>query len=316
MTATSGYRAGAETSLMQVAYVQESVYGVTPSPAVAFKQLRLTSESLTGRETRQRPNELNGRREASSSGTMERSAGGDIGFVLSYGTFDDWLSGLFGGEWTADVLKPSDVFKSFLIEKRFAANQLLSYPGCFIGGASLTMARGQFLSGTFNIMAKDEVKGVATLSTGAYTPAPLGRVMDPVTGVKDVMMDGQAIAAVCNTITLNITNEGASQDFGLGFESAQGMRMGLFTGGGSAEFYFRDFTVYDRARSRMQGPLSFRTVDSDGNAYKWEIPNAVLTDPQITAGGPSQPIMARFNLEPNPHPTDGTMRVTRQPAAG
>lgn len=314
MTATSNYKAGVESSLMQVGYAQETTWGVVPSPAVAFKQIRLNSESLTGRETRQRPTELNGNREASAAGTMERTAGGDIGFNLSYGTYDDWLSGLFGGEWTANVLKPGDVFKSFLIEKRFAANQVLYYPGSFIGGASLTMARGQFLSGSFTIVSKDEVKGTATVSSGAYTPASASRVMDPVTGVKDVMMDGQPIAAVCNTITLNITNEGAAQDFGLGSEAAQGMRMGIFTGGGTIEFYFRDFSVYDRSRSRLQGPMSFKTVDSDNNAYQWEIPNAVITDPQITAGGPGQPIMMRGSLEPNPS-ADGTIKLTRIPAA-
>jgi hypothetical protein len=70
--------------------------------------------------------------------------------------------------------------------------------------------------------------------------------MDPVAGVRDVLLDGAPLGTGCTSITLNISNDGAAADFALGSAAAQGMRMGTLTVGGSAEFYFRTFALYQR----------------------------------------------------------------------
>ncbi|MFH5927079.1 phage tail tube protein [Roseomonas xinghualingensis] len=313
MVATTAYQAGVESSLAQIGYIQETAWGVLPA-SPQLKRIRYTGESLSGSKTRQRPNEIRGDRQASAAVTTEETAGGSINFALSYGTFDDILSGVMGGEWTTNVLKPGTIFKSFLIEKLFSSALALRYPGSFFTSASLTMARGQFLSGSFNVLAKEEMNFTASASTAAYTAAPTGRVMDPVTGVKDVMLDGSALATGCNSITLNITNDGAGADYALGSASAQGMRMGLLTVGGSAEFYFRDFTLYQRFKSETSGAFSWRTVDAAGNAYRFTIPDCILTNPRITAGGVNQPVMCMVDLEGNPHPTNGSVMIERIPA--
>jgi hypothetical protein len=319
MVATTSYQAGVEANLVQLAYAQENAWGVPP--ATKLKQLRYTGESLRGQKARQRPNEINPNRVASAAGTTEESASGGIDFNLSFGTYDDLLSGLLGGDWSADTgeatLTNGLMFKSFTFEKRLGSNLFLQYPGSFISGATLNIARGQFLSGSFNVLAKSQLKATTSLSTGGtYTPAPSGRVVDPVGGVRDVQLDGAAVQAVCNSITLNLTNEGAAADFGLGSAEAQGMRMGNFLPAGSTEFYFRDFSLYDRYKDELFGNFSWRTLDAGGNSYKWELLAGAMMNPTITAGGPGQPVMARFDLEGNPDANGAALRITRTPAAG
>ncbi|MFC4169606.1 phage tail tube protein [Teichococcus aestuarii] len=314
MVATTNYQAGVETSAAQLAYLQESAWGV---PATGqYKQLRYTGESLSGSKSRARSNEIRPDMQASEAITQEESAGGSLNFVLSYGTYDDILSALLGGEWATDVLKAGTVFKSFTLEKKFGAALFLRYPGSFLTGGTLNMARGQFLGGAFTIASKEELSSTTTASTPAtYTPANANRVMDPVTGVRDIQLDGAALDTVVNAITLNIGREGAAADYGLGSSAASGARMGSLLVGGTLETYFRTFALYERFKSETQGALSWRTVDVASNAYRFTLPKASIMNPSIVAGGPNSPVMASFTLEGNPDATDGTLMIERIPAA-
>ena len=98
MAATTNYQAGLETNDTIVSYAQELAWGVLP--AVAFKQIRFTGESLTGTKTRTRPTEINARGEVPGNITTQESAGGGLNFALSYGTFDDLLAAALNTEWS------------------------------------------------------------------------------------------------------------------------------------------------------------------------------------------------------------------------
>jgi hypothetical protein len=314
MPATTSYQAGVESTLVRLGYVQETAWGIAPAPG-KLKALRYTGESLRGQKTRARPGEINQNRASSAGVTTEESASGNIDFGLSYGTYDDLLAGLLKNDWATDALVNGSLFQSFLIEKRFGAGVFLQYPGSQVTGGTLTLQRGQFLSGSFTFMSKEEKAVTVSASTAdSYTPAPIGRVMDPVGGVRDVMMDDAAIPAVCNAISLNITNEGAAADYGLGAAAAAGMRMGTFLSGGSVEFYFRTLELYERYKSELAGKFSFRTLDGTGNAYKFILPVSNLMNPTVNAGGPNQPVMARYELESNPDANGVHLRIERTPA--
>lgn len=99
MPATTGYQAGAETDLAVLSYLAESVWGTTP--AAQFQRLRLTGVSLSGAKNRTRPAELVPHEEVAQAITGQESAGGQINFGLSYGTYDDFLAGALGADWQA-----------------------------------------------------------------------------------------------------------------------------------------------------------------------------------------------------------------------
>lgn len=99
MAATTGYQAGVESNDTQLSYAQESVYGVLP--AVQFQAIRYTGETLAGTKQRSRPGEVLSTGEVAAAVTTQESAGGNINFALSYGTFDDLLAGALNSDWSA-----------------------------------------------------------------------------------------------------------------------------------------------------------------------------------------------------------------------
>ena len=99
MAATAGYQAGVETSTTQLSYGSEVTWGVVP--AVQFKAIRYTSESLSYTKTRQRPAEISGSREAAQGVTTQQQAGGTINFAFSATTFDDFFATVLNNDWGA-----------------------------------------------------------------------------------------------------------------------------------------------------------------------------------------------------------------------
>lgn len=99
MPATAAYAAGLEANNAQISYAPEATWG--QAPATTFQAIRFTGETLTGTKTRTRPQEINGTREAAAAVTTQESAGGQINFALSYGTYDDLLASALGADWQA-----------------------------------------------------------------------------------------------------------------------------------------------------------------------------------------------------------------------
>lgn len=191
-------------------------------------------------------------------------------------------------------------FQSFHFQKKLSSSAFLVYPGTFWTGATITAATGQFMSGSFTGISAVENKAVTTQSTGAVIAAPTGRVNDSVAGFQGLELNGSAISAVVDGITLNIAREGAAAQYGLGSAAAQGVLRGVVTVTGTVRIYFRDFTLYDLYKSEALNTITYRTVDSAGAGYQITLPAATLMNPNITAGGPGQSVMAEFQLEGNP----------------
>jgi hypothetical protein len=310
MAATAGYQAGIASDDVELSYAPEATWGVLP--AVAFKALRITSETLAGQKARQRPAEISRAGQAAAAVTTQVTAGGQINFALSSATFDDVLASLLRNDWATDELTNGTLFKSLHIQKRLAADKYLRYPGSYVTAGSLTASVGQFLSGSFTVASKSQDKATADASTGAFVAAPGGRVVDGVSGVRNLMRGGAAVQAVVESVTLNITNEGAAGQYGLGSASAQGMTPGTFTLAGQLRTFFKDFTLYDEFAAETLAPLSFETVDLDGDGYRFTVLAATLMNPQIVAGGPGQAVMAEFAIEGNPSADGGpTLQVER-----
>jgi len=186
------------------------------------------------------------------------------------------------------------------IEKQLASNLFLKYAGCYVSQFQLSAAVGGFAEGSFNVMAKSELKGTTSSSTGAYNAATTGRVIDTVAGVANVVVDGAAISAPAQSLQLNITKQGARSQYAIGSPEAQGMGRGTIDLNGSLMLYFKDFTMYDLYKSEVDVNISFVLKDNAGRGYGVTIPAATLMNPSIVAGGPDSDVMAEFQLEGNP----------------
>lgn len=397
MAATSGYAAGVAANDTQWSYAQETTWNV--SPTTAYQAIRTTgNDSMQGTEQRNRPPEFNTKGEAAAAITTQVSAGGSIPMALSYGTFDDLLSGLLRAEWGAPVAvngagadlslvtagnkltsttagkfanlvagtwinlsgfalqsgrlayilaKTSDtditlsgltvvnetpvgasgkirsggalvndtVFKSFTLRDKLGAAGFMHYPGAIVTQAQLNAALGDFLSGSLTLAASDDVKSVPDIAA-SLTAAPTGRVHDNVRGFGGFFIDGVRTQATMKNVGINISNEGAGGDFGLGSPTAQGMRLGTFGANMNLGLLFRDWSIYDRTvADSLSGVLSAATLDSAGNAYVLSLLNGRLLNPNITAGRPGEPVMVTATAEGNPQAAGGTLRIERLPAA-
>jgi hypothetical protein len=98
---TTGYQVAPETNDVQLSYGIEATWGT--APATTFKAVRLTSESLSGKKTRQRPPEVRTDGQVAAAVTTQETAGGQLNFAFSYGTYDDLIAALLNGTWSADL---------------------------------------------------------------------------------------------------------------------------------------------------------------------------------------------------------------------
>jgi hypothetical protein len=200
---------------------------------------------------------------------------------------------------TAGMLRNGDMVKSYFAQKRLASNLWLRYPGLMFGGMTLSGGVGQFFSGSFQALAREELNQTAAGGNGTVNAAPTGGFFDCVAGFGGVQIDDAAVTAVVNSVALNITREGAGMDYGMGSAAAQGARWGQLSAGGQVEIFFRDFTHYTLFKNETRSRIAWRMREQGGvnNNYIVTLAGANLMNPQITAGGPNQPVMARFDIE-------------------
>jgi hypothetical protein len=199
-----------------------------------------------------------------------------------------------------EMLRNGTDFWSFQLEKQMAAAIFLNYGGAYINSGNISAQVGAFMEGSFNFLMASEAKGTSTRSSGgSQTAAPTGRVIDTVVGFSKLEIADSAVTAVAQGIDLNVTKEGARQQFGLGASAAQGMGRGTIVVGGTFTIYFLDFTQYDLYTNETDSIVSFAAIDSDGDGYVFTLPAATLMNPTIVAGGPDSDIVSEFELEGN-----------------
>jgi hypothetical protein len=87
------------TNRTKLSFVSEVTPGTTPANPV-FKELRVTSNSLVNTPERQASNEIRSDRQITDHILLALRSGGEIGFELSYSSFDDLLEAALQNTWT------------------------------------------------------------------------------------------------------------------------------------------------------------------------------------------------------------------------
>lgn len=97
--ATAGIAAGAQTNDTTLDWSLEATYKV--SPTGNYQQGRFTAETLSRTETTARPSEINTVKEVSQSVVTQIAASGRISGGLSTATYDDFMAGVSGADFTS-----------------------------------------------------------------------------------------------------------------------------------------------------------------------------------------------------------------------
>ena len=125
----------ASSSLVQMSYIEETVFGETPTVGTP-KNLRMTGESLTYDITKTSSDEINKYRATTSMIPTEGEASGGINFELSYAEYDPLMEAVLQGTWL-----PAESVAPF--EATFTANTLASDVPV---PAFLTLKKGQWFN--------------------------------------------------------------------------------------------------------------------------------------------------------------------------
>jgi hypothetical protein len=391
---TAGYQAGIESTDITWSAAQEVNWGVPPTGA--YQALRTTGgDNSQASETRNRPPEQNELAENAAAVTSQRAASVQLPMALSFGTFDDLLSGLLRNDWGAAVaidsittdisvigstskltstlagkfaavsvgqwirlisplnagvyrvaakasatditlsggvlvnetssgtniklrggsIRNARMFKAWTLRKKLGVLGYLHYPGSFVTAAQLRMSLGDFLSGSFSFASKDELKSLVDIAT-SLVPAPTGLVHENVRGFGGLFVDGVKVQGTLRSLSLDVTNEGASADYGMGSPGAQGMRMGSFGARMSAEVFFGSWDLWDRSQSDLRnGVFTAVTMDAASNAYAVSLLNGRVSNPRVMSGRPGEPVMLNIDIEGSPQPGGGTVQIDRMAGA-
>lgn len=217
-------------------------------------------------------------------------------------------------------LKNAALQKTLYIQQRLdpaaTAVKWFRYPGAYPTRGSLSLNLGQFFQASFDLAAQQELKGLTDASTGGITAAPTTNDFDPVGGFKGVYWNDTLLTTAVDQFSLDLNNEGAAGQYGLGNALAQGMLGGTFTASAKFRAYFSAFTYYDFFKAETPGILSIRSGDAAGNQYAFTAQNAVLLfDNGVNVSGPNQSLMADVSVELSPDTTsNATLAVDRIPS--
>lgn len=199
------------------------------------------------------------------------------------------------------MLRNDNEMQSLFLQKQAGSAGFTHYPGALVSGGSISGGVGNFFSGSFNVMAKDEVYSATSASTGAVQDAPTGGFHDAVANFGGTWLDDVPMLAAVQNTSVDITREGAGMDFAMGSPGAVGGRWGQVQTNGKLDLLFKDYDLYrNRYDTEVQGRFAFLTADDSGNAYVIEQLGAILTNPTIQAGGPNQAVVASYTVEGNP----------------
>ncbi len=160
MAATTGIRAGANTSDTRLAFVKETAWSETPTEP-AFTNLRLTSENMQWAKETVRSNEIRPDRNIVDEIQVSRSSAGNVDFELSYGAFDDLIESAMFSEWATNKIKNgADAGHSFTVERRLALPDASFEYHRFIGqvaGMAVEIGTGPFGHRLANVPGRDKI---------------------------------------------------------------------------------------------------------------------------------------------------------------
>lgn len=293
-----------ESNQVKLRYVAESAYGTTPTNSSNWKELAYTEESLGGEQEKRQSNLVAANRIVQDLVEVRRTVGGQVGFELRYGWYDDFiLAALCGSAWSTNVATLGTTDYSFSIEKEFAdittGNNYILSDGLRVSGMSLSATAGDIVTGNFQFAGATENDATSTSAVGTGSEATQDtskRIMSAATSFGSFEIDTVANSADIMSITMEVNNNHEAR-FALGAIGAQEQDKGdgVVTGTIMAYLDATSFALFERARGNTETQIEWAFTDSDGNSYAFNIPVAILSAPTPRSGGRNSRVMTELS---------------------
>jgi hypothetical protein len=281
----------ANGSQHSMSYIAESTFGTTPATPV-LKALRHSSTTLGLSKDSIQSDELRADRQISDMRHGNKSASGDIGIELSYGSFDDFLEAVLGGTWDVgvpsvgiDQLKVGTTRRSFTIERLFSdITQYHRFTGCNFSTLSLSIAPNAMVTGSLGVIGKGMTTATAIITGATYPAATTTSPFDSFTGT---INENNSAIAVITSLDINLDN-GMNPLFVVGSAETLQPSIGRSNVSGSVSAYFEDSTLLDKFLNETETSIDFTLVDTAGNEYFFDLPRIKYSagQPDVSDEGP------------------------------
>lgn len=196
--------------------------------------------------------------------------------------------------------------RSFSIEKAFNdVVQFFGYRGMTASKLSLAFQTGAIVTGNFDFMGKDGVRGAVTALPGAPIASLSYDVMNAVSGVGQIFEGGAPLTSTfIKSVNLDLDNKLRGQT-AIGTLGNVGIGSGSLQITGTMEVYLADGTLYDKFVNNTASQLSLRAFDGAGNGYVLTLPKLKYTDAKVVAGSIDQDAMISLPFTAMMDPTTG-----------
>lgn len=229
-----------DTSLGQLAFIQESVVGVTPASPV-FNLLDFVSEDIKAAGQQIRSNTVSPQRVVKTSRrtSIEVSGGPTCELTKSAAT-DKLFEALLGNPFAANVAKlGGSTLPTFTFERKLAAADYRRYLACRVNSLELTLQPEQFAIAKWGLLGRSMTTGNAAIASSTYTAEGTNEKLTSLDVGTITLANGMTgtfdYASATVTISNNMTNTKR-----LGNSPVRGTVAGLATCNLKLDIYIED----------------------------------------------------------------------------
>lgn len=284
-----------------LAYRFETAFAETPGLTPALQTLRITDESCKEKILTVSSDEI--RQDLNVSDIPIVGVDSDIKFngnfsvgTVGTGTWDALIEGVFGGTWTANVLKNGSTKRSLLFEKAFTdLTKFITYRGCTLDGMTLSVQPRKQVKIGFTAMGQQPLPGntsVAT-TTNAVTTSP---EVTSGAAVSSILLASSPIPYAVKSIDLQIkrNHRGVLRPDTL-YTDQHGQ--GAFEITGTLAVYMKDSALITNALANTSTQFGFVLGDVTNGKHTWTMPKIKWTDTEEVLAGTSSDVIQKLQFQ-------------------
>ena len=286
-----------QTSSTEISILEESTWGVLPSPA-SFVATRVTGESLKVERENVVSEEIRPDRNIADLIQVGGQASGGIECELSYGTYDKLLESAMNSAFVADSMVNGTTEKSFQIQKKQQGNNDTTtyevYAGMVVDTFALNINTKQKTTCSFTFIGKNGT--ISESVTGTVSAATSTGILDGSNGFVLDSAFGVSPAPSLMSLTLNINNNLAAKGEA-GKVDLLRVSAGRCNVSGSASFYFQSKALMDLFLAGTGGELSFTIGNTTSQKYTFTMPNVKIQDADHFSPGNDEDVMLNITFQ-------------------
>ncbi|MBX4884041.1 hypothetical protein HJC03_23400 [Rhizobium sp. NLR4b] len=304
----------AQGSQTRLSYIMETVPGTIPSTPT-WQVARYVTESITLDKQTISSDEVRPDRNRTDLTDVGRQINGSANTLLSYGTFDEWLSGLLCGDWATNVLKNGNTMKTAAFEKTFelgATDVYARYRGCRFNTLDLQLNAKQNVTANWGILGLGSPAPDTAIITGAtYTNPTTTPVINAGLNVGSLLVGGVTASPKMQALSLRINNNITPVDV-IGQYDTYDYTYGLFDVSGSMTTVFESKDMFDAIVNHTDLALSFTLGVTTLNKYSFSIPKIKAMNGSPVGPGNGRAVVMEVPFQAIFDSTLGaTMSITR-----